>query len=59
MKWMSDQIDSLRFQNYESKLKITDRKLSQDDFYRLMMIIQGRYEVMCKELKTKLIASRS
>ena len=24
-----------------------------------MMIIQGRYEVLCKELKTKLIASRS
>ena len=24
-----------------------------------MMIIQGRYEVLCKEIKTKLTASRS
>lgn len=59
LKWMSEQIDDLRFQYYEGKMKITERKLTQDDFFRIMMIIQGRYEVMCKELKTKLSASRS
>ena len=33
--------------------------MNKEDFYRVMMIIQGRYEVLSKEIKTKLTASRS
>ena len=33
--------------------------MNKEDFYRVMMIIQGRYEVLAKEIKTKLTASRS
>lgn len=39
VKWMKDQIDSLLHQNIETKLNVTDRKLNQDDYYRVMMII--------------------
>ena len=39
VKWMNEQIDSLRYQAFDGKLKITARKLNQEDFYRVMMII--------------------
>jgi len=37
---------------------VRDRKLSKEDFLRIMMIMFNRQEVASKELKDKLAASR-
>ena len=50
-KWMNDQVESLLSQNEDRKLDVRDRKLSEEDFLRFMLILQGRQAVMTQELK--------
>lgn len=58
VKWVSDQLDSLKGQQDDNKILVVNRRLQKEDFLRLMMIIEGRTNVQSAELDGKLATDR-
>ena len=42
MKWMNDQVEALLGQYVPAKLPVSESKLTEDDFFRIMQIVNCR-----------------
>ena len=47
VKWMTDQLDSLKGQSDNNKITVLNRRVQKEDFLRIMMIVEGRANVHC------------
>jgi len=50
VKWMNNQVEALLGQQGDGKLTVINRKLEMEDFFRLMIIFEGRAVIYTLEL---------
>ena len=59
VKWVNAQIEALLGENDDNKLTLTQQSLSNEDYLRIMMILQNRMSVLSAETKKQALANRS
>ena len=58
MQWLQNQVEALLGQQDDRKLTVISRRLQQEDYQRLMILIEARGSVRASTLKDKLLGER-